>query len=343
MQSAVFDPLNVVVNLHPTPRTWDLTLIGTFVLGAILTYVFCRVVGMGYLAAIVGATAYSLSGYFSLYSNNGFVRTFVYLPAALPPRRVGGALEAVRARSRCSASPCSACIAVGMPEIAVFVAPRRRRATRVYRVGRAVLGSRSRWPASLALAGGFGFGVALATPLLLLFVEYESLSFNIHKGESGVGAADRPAAAAAELAGAVLQRTAEQRRRRRPASMSGTRNWIGGAVFALALVGLASRTRRGAAGRAVLRRRRPRSLLAKAYGLPAARLDRPPARRSSASTCRASGCRASGSPSPLVAAAGVDGIRATSAGSAVVARRASPSRPSAVAWLARAEPLDVRA
>ena len=82
MQSAVFDPLLIAVNLHPTPRTWDLTLIGVFVLAAICTYSFCRVLGMGYLAGIAGATTYSLSGYFSLYSNNGFVRAFRYVLVA---------------------------------------------------------------------------------------------------------------------------------------------------------------------------------------------------------------------------------------------------------------------
>ena len=190
MQSAVFDPLNIVVNVHPTPRTWDLTLIGTFVLGAIFTYLFCRVIGMGYLAGIAGATAYSLSGYFSLYSNNGFVRTFLYLPLIclliewvmrskrfLPILVLGLAVFG--------------CIAVGMPEIAFFVLL----VTSTFGLYRLVSGprARSRWSSLVALAGAFGFGVAFSAPLLALFVQYERLSFNVHKGESGVGVKADPA------------------------------------------------------------------------------------------------------------------------------------------------------
>ncbi len=42
MQSAVFDPLLLGVNLHPTPLTWDLSIIGAFVLGAAAAYLFGR-------------------------------------------------------------------------------------------------------------------------------------------------------------------------------------------------------------------------------------------------------------------------------------------------------------
>ena len=64
MQSAVFDPLNIVVNVHPTPRTWDLTLIGTFVLGAIFTYIFAVCIGMGYLAGDRGRDSLLVVGLF---------------------------------------------------------------------------------------------------------------------------------------------------------------------------------------------------------------------------------------------------------------------------------------
>ena len=78
--NGVFDPVQAVVNLHPTPRTWDLMIVGTFLIAAVSTYAFCRVLGMGYLAGITGATAFSLSGYFLLYANNSFIRTYSYLP-----------------------------------------------------------------------------------------------------------------------------------------------------------------------------------------------------------------------------------------------------------------------
>ena len=80
MQSAVFDPLLLAVNLHPTPLTWDLSIIGAFVLGAAAAYVFGRVLGLRVVPAVVGSAAFSLSGWFFLYSNNPFSRSYVFLP-----------------------------------------------------------------------------------------------------------------------------------------------------------------------------------------------------------------------------------------------------------------------
>ena len=80
MQSAVFDPLLLAVNLHPTPLTWDLSIIGAFVLGAAAAYLFGRILGLDVVPAVVASAAFSVSGWFILYSNNGFSRSYVYLP-----------------------------------------------------------------------------------------------------------------------------------------------------------------------------------------------------------------------------------------------------------------------
>ena len=40
MQSAPFDPLLLAVNLHPTQRVWDFSIVAAFVLGALATFVF---------------------------------------------------------------------------------------------------------------------------------------------------------------------------------------------------------------------------------------------------------------------------------------------------------------
>jgi hypothetical protein len=303
MQSAVFDPLNIAVNLHPTPLTWDLTLIGTFIGGAIFTYAFCRVIGMGYLAAVAGATAYSLSGYFSLYSNNGFVRTFLYLPL------ICLLIEWVMRSKRFVPIPILGLavfgsIAVGMPEIVFFVLL----LTSAFAIYRIVFGPRvrSRWKSLAALAGAFAFGLALSAPLLALFVEYERLSFNLHKGESAVGMSADPARfllnwLAPFFNGQPNDSTSP------PGSFSGTRNWIGGAVFALAIVGLASRTVAarlvapffGVAGAI---------LLAKAYGAPVVDwLGRLPVVERV--NTPAFGLPCVGYALAIVAAAGVDGIR----------------------------------
>ena len=53
MQSAVFDPLLLAVNLHPTPLMWDLAAVVAFFLGAAAAYVFGRVLGLSVMPAIV--------------------------------------------------------------------------------------------------------------------------------------------------------------------------------------------------------------------------------------------------------------------------------------------------
>ena len=120
MQSAVFDPLLLAVNLHPTPLTWDLSIVGAFVLGAAAAYLFGRILGLRVVPAVVASAAFSLSGWFFLYSNNQFSRSYVFLPLlfllvelALRSRRllpVFGLGVAVAGN-----------IYVGMPEASFFV------------------------------------------------------------------------------------------------------------------------------------------------------------------------------------------------------------------------------
>ncbi len=120
MQSAVFDPLLLAVNLHPTPLTWDISIVGAFLLGAAAAYLFGRILGLGVVPAVVSSAAFSLSGWFFLYSNNQFSRSYIFLPVlfllvelTLRSRRlwpVFGLGVAVAGN-----------IHVGMPEASLFV------------------------------------------------------------------------------------------------------------------------------------------------------------------------------------------------------------------------------
>ena len=167
-------------------------------------------------------------------------------------------------------------------------------------------GRGSRWRTVGALSGAGGFGLALAAPLLALFVQFERVSFNVHKGESGVGSKVDPARfllnwLAPFFNGAPLDASLCSRDDVRYPELDR------GAVFALVLVGIASRTR---AAKLVV----PffgvvaALLLAKAYGLPAlewvGRL--PLLERVDAPTF---GLPVVGFAAALLAAAGVDGIR----------------------------------
>ena len=146
----------------------------------------------------------------------------------------------------------------------------------------------------------------LASPALLLFHQYERVSYNTHKGESGIGTYAEPGRFLLNwfvpfFNGRPLDATSA------PGTMSGTRSWVGGAVLALAVVGLAlgSRAARlvGPFFGAVTV-----VLLAKCYGWPG--LDwmgrMPLVERINIPTW---GLPVAGFTIAILAAAGVDGIR----------------------------------
>jgi hypothetical protein len=189
MQSAVFDPLLLAVNLHPTPLTWDLSIIGAFVLGAAAAYAFGRILGLGVVPAVVTSAAFSLSGWFFLYSNNGFCRAYVYLPLlfllvelVLRSRRLWPVLGLGVA--------VAGNIYVGMPEASLLVLG----STSAYAVTR-LFQERRQMPFRVSLVrlgGGAVLGLVLAAPLLGLFLQYEPLSFNVHKPGAARGSETEP-------------------------------------------------------------------------------------------------------------------------------------------------------
>ena len=188
MQSAVFDPLLLAVNLHPTPLTWDLSIVGAFVLGAAAAYVFGRVLGLRVVPRWSQRSVLSQRWFF-LYSNNGFCRSYVYLPLLFLLVEL-----VLRSRRLLPVFALGVAVAgnlyVGMPEASFLVLG----STAAYAVVRLVqerggraCGSRS--PVSVAPAL---LGVMLAAPLLLLFLQYEPLSFNVHTPEFANGSETDP-------------------------------------------------------------------------------------------------------------------------------------------------------
>ena len=228
MVSAAFDPLLLAVYLHPTPLTWDLSIIGAFVLGAAAAYVFGRVLGLRIVPAVVGSAAFSLSGWFFLYSNNPYSRSYVFLPALF-------LLVELTLRSRrwwWSALALGITLAsniyVGMPEASFFVIG----SASIYAAVRLVQERRTTpMPHSLFRLGGAAvLGLSLAAPLLLSFSEYEALSFNVHKPDDLRGAEAEPALGVLHLIAPWF-----------PGAPALPRNWYGAAVVVSALAALSGR------------------------------------------------------------------------------------------------------
>jgi hypothetical protein len=230
MISEVFDPLLLAVNLHPTPLTWDLTLIGAFLLGAAAAFGFGRVLGLHPLPAVVCSAAFSLSGWFFLYSNNPFSRSYLFLPLLFLLVEL-----VLRSRGLFPVLGLSLAIAgnlyVGMPESSALVIG----STAFYAIAR-LIQERRQMPLRVSLvrlSGAALLGVMLAAPLVLLFLQYEPLSFNIHKPGGGKGSETDPQWGLLNWLVPYFQATGR----------SGTvRNWIGVAVGVSTLVAISGRS-----------------------------------------------------------------------------------------------------
>ena len=226
-QSAAFDPLMMAVNLHPTPLTWDLSFLFVFMLGAAATYLFLRALGIGFLGAIVGAATFTLSGYFPLVNNNSYVRIYAYLPILL--LGIDRVIRTSRFRWVAFVAVATAgSILAGMPESTYLVLF----AAGAYALYRVTKSPRVDWPgAALRLGGGLLLGVGLASPLILLFLQYLPLSSNSH----GPGVGDRTGATATLLYWLVPYLNRYHGMPRVPA-LRGDLGWCGTAAAALAVV-----------------------------------------------------------------------------------------------------------
>ena len=229
-QTAVFDPLLALVNVHPTPLTWDFSFFLAFCLGAAAMYLFLRQSGLGRLPSLVGTAVFIWSGFFFRYSNNHFFRSYLYLPLLL--------LLAQRTlRSRRYLAPvglgCAVAgnLLVGMPEPSAFVlgaltlyclfllffppVPIERRAAMLRFAFAAVLGG------------------ALAAPLLLPGLEFLRLSFSSHTAEAKLGLlADPP--------NELLRWLMPYGLGERDGPFAATRDWVGVAATVAVVGALAS-------------------------------------------------------------------------------------------------------
>ena len=234
-QSAVFDPLLAGVHINPTPLMWDLSFFLAFALGAAGLYLFLRGRGLDRLPSWTGTAVFVLSGYFFLYSNNHFFRTYVYLPILLyfaDRLAAGGELRTVVLFGVGIAG----CFLIGMPEATLLVVG----TVALYALRKVVFArARDRWRLALRFGGAFAFGLALAAPLLLPAAEYTAQSYSLHRPEDKTGlVAEPPGLLLNWLLPYVYGRPGENLF---GTGFSGTRNWVGVASLVMVLSAVASR------------------------------------------------------------------------------------------------------
>src|SRR2546426_9595052 len=231
VQSAAFDPLLLPVDLHPTTRTWDLTILFSFMLGAAATYLFLRNLGICRLAAVGAAGVSTMSGFFTMNVGDPVVHLYAYLPMLLLTIDLVARSSKLRWVAAMGAAIAGTILA-GMLESTFFVfAAAAPYAT--YRTFKAPAGAR--WTTAFRMGWAELFGLALASPLLVLVLQYLPLSFNSHN--TSVGA--RTGASAALLSWMIPFANGYPTMPRLPGYQL-DRGWLGAGVFAMGAVAAAA-------------------------------------------------------------------------------------------------------
>ena len=174
MQSGVFFPLSALLFLWPSAAVWNGYLLLRLVLIGFFTYEFLRLLRISPLNAFAGGVALMFTGHFVLYVNTWHVNVELLLPACMV-----AAERLVRARTWGSAIVLGFLLAAsllgGAPESALLVWA----FVGLYFAFRAITVARRShrpWQTMVAYAGPFALavllGVVIASPLLVLFVEY---------------------------------------------------------------------------------------------------------------------------------------------------------------------------
>jgi hypothetical protein len=234
MQSGVLDPLLLPANLNSSLWVRDVMMLATFVAGAMAMFALARVIGLGGFESVVAAGAFALTGWLMLYSNNTFTRAYAFLPLLFL------LIELVVRQFRrwhvlALGLATGGAITIGMPEATFAVLL----LSGAYAVVRSIqTRSENSWWGLVRLSAGFALGLALAAPLLAIFLEYLPQSFNTHSGGSTTGLGVDPPRMILNLivpfhAGQPFNALG---------TWSGTRGWLAAGTAMLAIVGLSGRT-----------------------------------------------------------------------------------------------------
>ena len=236
VQSGVLDPLLLPPNLSSTQAMWDVSLLGAFLLGALGTYIFLRLLGLSPLACVVASAAFVLSGPFLLYSNHPIYRGFFLLPALLAgvewTARKRGPYPAVATGILATLS-----IYAGMPEVWFFVLL----ASGAYGLYRLWYGPRSgsRVRILWRLSAAATLAMALSAPLVIPFVLYLPLAFHLHAPDIGQGMLTDPSSYLLNWLIPLIR--GEPGAPFAGGTFSGTRGWSGAAIAVLSIAALSAR------------------------------------------------------------------------------------------------------
>ncbi len=179
-----FFPYQILEDLSPV-WTWDFFMLGRPLAAGFFTYLFLRALGLGMISAFSGGLFYMFSGTFVWFINlEQFLNTAMVLPVVMfaVEGLAGGRVFWSRALVS-SAVAFSLLILAGQPETALYVSL----LSALYFVVRTLVLKRPLTRGLFLFTLSYAIGLAVASPLVLLFLELVGQSHHIHPPGGAMG------------------------------------------------------------------------------------------------------------------------------------------------------------
>lgn len=180
----VFFPFQILEDISP-PALWDFFLVGRPLIAGFFTYLFLNAIGLTFAASFLGGILYMFSGSFTWFINlEQYANAAMTLPVVMHAIELLLKNKGARNVSYLGVATALAILS-GQPEAALYILALGA----AYFSFRAVASSKAREFPRLFVKAAVGLllGLMLALPLILIFIEYAGLGYNLHPGGSGVG------------------------------------------------------------------------------------------------------------------------------------------------------------
>ncbi|MBE9528698.1 MAG: hypothetical protein IME99_05620, partial [Proteobacteria bacterium] len=188
-----FFPYQILEDISPAV-TWDFFMLARLVVAGFFSYLFLQMVGLSFGAAFLGGLFYMLSGVFGWFINlEQLVNNAMVLPVFMcavesvlraSASKTAGLKDAILSKSTvyCAVSV-ALLITAGQPEVALYISALGA----LYLFFRLLASSAARLFSLVRFSFGYILGLALAAPLLALFIELVYSSHHIHPAGGAIG------------------------------------------------------------------------------------------------------------------------------------------------------------
>ena len=180
-----FFPYQIIEDLSPV-WTWDFFMLGRPLVAGFFTYLFLRALGLGFASSFAGGLFYMFSGTFVWFINlEQFLNTAMMLPVVMwaVEGLAGGEKGFLGRRTSLAALSFALLILAGQPETALYVSL----LALVYFVARTLGLKKPFFSRFFIFAFSYALGLAVASPLIFLFLELVGESHHIHPPGGAMG------------------------------------------------------------------------------------------------------------------------------------------------------------